>query len=113
MYAKPQKTEKKGKKKKVEPEAQQEEAQEQLTEEEKAALYSVPNKQKQKAAAEGVSYTRSSWPTIYAYALCLKGRLAHALPSAFQHQTPSCVHAKTTRRVAYFTLFGTAYIPTT
>ena len=63
VYAKPQKTEKKGKKgkkKKVEPEAQQEEAQEQLTEEEKAALYSVPNKQKQKAAAEGVSYTRSS-----------------------------------------------------
>ena len=51
-YALPQKNEK-GKKKGKK--GKEEEAQQELTEEEKAALYSVPDRQGQKAKSEGVS----------------------------------------------------------
>ena len=57
-----QKTDKKGKKGKkkgneVEPAEQEEEGAEELTDEDKAAMYSVPDKKRQKAAAERVSDT--------------------------------------------------------
>ena len=48
LYAMPQKSSKKGKKKK-------DEETHELTEEEKAALYSVPDRKGQKAKSEGVS----------------------------------------------------------
>ena len=62
MYAMPKKLEKKGKKGKkkgneVEPAEQEEEGAEDLTDEDKAAMYSVPDKKKQKAAAARVSDT--------------------------------------------------------
>ena len=57
LYAMPLKSGKKGKKEKKKGKGREEEAeqQEELTEEEKAAMYSVPDKKAQKAKSQGVS----------------------------------------------------------